>query len=74
MSKQAKIVRDNNKTSRQLFEAWIGAPPYECDLNRWPKDEARYAWPGHYRNGAVQLAWEAWRESAVRRDKNTKSK
>ena len=50
--------------NRRSFEAWISAPPYEYEVLRYPEDETKYAWPGQYRNIAVQLAWEAWCESA----------
>ena len=50
--------------SRRSFEDWIGGPPYERDLYRWPMDETKHAWPGQYKDIAVQLAWEAWCEAA----------
>ena len=50
--------------SRRSFEDWIGGPPYERDLCRWPMDETKHAWPGQYKDIAVQLAWEAWCEAA----------
>jgi hypothetical protein len=50
--------------NRRSFESWIGGPPYERDLYRWPMDETKYAWPGQYKDIAVQLAWEAWCEAA----------
>ena len=52
------------EVSRRSFEEWIGGPPYELDVYRWPMDETKYAWPGQYKDIAVQLAWEAWCESA----------
>jgi hypothetical protein len=55
--------------SRRSFEDWIGGPPYERDLYRWPMDETKHAWPGQYKDIAVQLSWEAWCEAAnVRTD------
>jgi len=48
--------------SRRTFELWIHAPPYERPIDRWPMNEERYAWPGQYKDIAVQLAWDAWRE------------
>lgn len=51
---------------RQRFEAWIGAPPYEKDLDRFPARPEGYAWPGQYRDLTVQLAWEAWCEAVQR--------
>lgn len=50
--------------SRRAFEDWITAPPYERDTYRWPMEETKYAWPGQYKDIAVQLAWEAWCEAA----------
>lgn len=50
--------------SRRSFEDWITAPPYEYDTYRWPMDETKYAWPGQYKDIAVQLAWEAWCEAS----------
>jgi len=50
--------------SRRTFETWIHDPPYEREIDRWPMNEERYAWPGQYKDIAVQLAWDAWRESA----------
>lgn len=52
---------------RTAFEDWIGGPPYERDLTRYPEDETKFAWPGQYKDIAVQLAWEAWRESQALR-------
>ncbi len=48
---------------RQAFEKWIGEHPYEQDTSRWPQDD-KYAWPGQYKVYQVQLAWDAWCESA----------
>ena len=48
---------------RSDFETWITAQPYERDAYRWPKGETKHAWPGQYKDIAVQLAWEAWCES-----------
>lgn len=46
--------------SREQFEAWITAPPYERDVSRWSNDPTKHSWPGNYEEYAVQLAWEAW--------------
>jgi hypothetical protein len=51
---------------RYRFEAWISSPPFEQDTQRWPDDETRTAWPGHYKMYQVQLAWEAWQEALNR--------
>lgn len=48
---------------RVRFEAFMSAPPFEREIARWPDDPVRYAWPGQYRDLAVQLAWEAWLEA-----------
>lgn len=48
---------------RAAFERWITSPPYERILSRYT---AAQAWPGHYKVYEVQLAWEAWQESAKR--------
>lgn len=48
---------------RLKFEKWISAPPYERDIYRWPQDETKHAWPGQYKDIAVQLAWDAWNEA-----------
>jgi len=50
-------------SARSLFEQWISGPPYERDLYRWPMDETKHAWPGQYKDIAVQLAWESWQQA-----------
>lgn len=50
--------------SRRSFEEWVSGPPYEREVLRYPQDETKYAWPGQYKDIAVQLAWEAWCEAA----------
>jgi hypothetical protein len=47
---------------REAFEEWISSPPYEKSIARLP--ESWKAWSGHYADYYVQLAWEAWCESA----------
>ncbi len=73
MSDQPTIPEPNDPDtpSRQSFEAWIGGPPYERDLYRWPMDDTMHAWPGHYRDIAVQLAWEAWCEATETKHTHT---
>lgn len=44
-------------TTREQFETWISAPPYEKDISRQSHDSA---WPGQYVDYSVQLAWEAF--------------
>lgn len=50
----------DGRGAREAFEVWITAPPYERDVSRWPTDADASAWPGQYRDLAVQLAFEAW--------------
>ncbi len=61
----SKGTQSTINANRALFEDWIGNPPYERDTSRWPNDETRHAWPGQYQDIEVQLAWEAWVESAM---------
>ena len=42
---------------RAAFEAWISAPPYEREVERFGDTSA---WPGNYRELDVDLAWCAW--------------
>lgn len=42
---------------RAAFEAWISAPPYEREVERFGDGSA---WPGNYRELDVDLAWCAW--------------
>ena len=57
------MSKPRETASRQSFESWISAPPYEHEVLRYPDDETKHAWPGQYRSIAVQTAWEAWREA-----------
>lgn len=50
-------------SARSSFERWISGPPYERETERWPQDEHRHAWPGQYKDIAVQLAWESWQQA-----------
>lgn len=54
----------SKESQRKAFENWISAPPYEKDVTRFPRNERVSAWPGQYRDIAVELAWDAWEESA----------
>jgi len=45
---------------RKAFEAWISAPPFERSIKRKSFNPSETAWPGHYTNYDVQLAWEAY--------------
>lgn len=46
---------------RQAFEEFIGGPPFELSIERFPDDPRKHAWPGSYRILEVQTAWEAWK-------------
>lgn len=46
--------------SRTEFEAWISAPPFERNTDRFPNDPRRHAWPDTYQVYEVELAWQAW--------------
>lgn len=43
--------------SRKQFETWISSPPYEYDIERYPKNSD---WPGSYMSLGTDLAWQAW--------------
>ncbi len=45
---------------RAKFEAWVTAPPRERNIHRYADSSI---WPGQYRPGEVQIAWEAWKEA-----------
>lgn len=49
-------------TTRQYFEAWIKAPPYERRPLRFPETSA--TWPGNYRELDIDLAWCAYQAGA----------
>lgn len=48
---------DRRVRPRAAFEAWISAPPYEREIERFGDGSA---WPGNYRDIDVDLAWNAW--------------
>ena len=56
---------NDDTPQRKAFEEWISASPYERDVLRYPQDETKFARPGQYRSSHVQIAWEAWQESAA---------
>jgi hypothetical protein len=62
---------------REAFETAISASPYERGIARHPDDATRSAWPGNYRDIAVDLAWcmwqEAWRLSTTPAQKLSKA-
>ena len=67
MPDQNNPKRDDAQ-ERAAFEAAILAPPYEKDVSRL-RDDGSSAWPGNYRDYAVELAWCMWqaaRAPAVR--------
>jgi hypothetical protein len=47
---------------RKCFEEWISSPPYEKNIDKWTSDHTKVAWPGTYKDIAVDLAWQAWQE------------
>ena len=44
--------------TRESFEAFISAPPFEMPTERF---DDRGAWPGSYTELEVDLAWQAWK-------------
>ena len=54
-------VKQDETEERERFEKWASSPPFEARITRWPEDDT-YAWPGHYKSAATQLAWEAWQQ------------
>ena len=46
--------------TREAFEAFISAPPFEMPIDRF---DDRSAWPGSYTELEVDLAWQAWKAS-----------
>ena len=56
---------NDDTPQRKAFEEWISASPYEREVLRYPQDETKHALPGQYRSSHVQIAWEAWQESAA---------
>lgn len=55
----------NDAYHRPAFERWIQLPPIELSVRRMSDDENISSWPGQYRDGSVELAWEAWCEAAA---------
>jgi hypothetical protein len=56
-------MSDNSEALRTAFEQIIAGSPYERDVRRFA-DDGRSAWPGNYRDGAVDLAWCVLRDCA----------
>lgn len=48
------------ENSRAEFEAFVSAPPYEYNTDRYPGSAA---FPGTYKSLRVDLAWCAWQEA-----------
>ena len=44
-------------TSRERFEAFISAPPFEKDIGRHLPNSS---WPGQYLDYEVEISWEGW--------------
>jgi hypothetical protein len=57
------MYADVGHSVREAFEAAISASPYERSIARYPDDATRSAWPGNYRDIAVDLAWRMWQEA-----------
>jgi len=49
-------------TSRESFEAFISAPPFEMPIERF---DDRSAWPGSYTELEVDLAWLAYQAATA---------
>lgn len=56
------LTAEAGKGERDAFEAWITASPIEACVTRLGPQSS---WPGHYRNYAVQLAWESWQAARL---------
>jgi hypothetical protein len=56
------LTAEAGKGDRDAFEAWITAAPIEACITRFGPQSS---WPGHYRNYAVQLAWESWQSARL---------
>jgi len=48
--------------TREAFEAFISAPPFEMPIERF---DDRSAWPGSYTELEVDLAWQAWKAATA---------
>lgn len=56
------MTDENIDSTRAAFEAWMKSPPLERRISRFGYVGK---WPGQYQDYDVQLAWEAWRQSAI---------
>ena len=48
--------------TRQAFEAFITAPPFEMGISRF---DDRGAWPGSYKSYETDLAWQSWQAATA---------
>lgn len=57
-----KEVADGNceDDERARFEAWISAPPFKLEIDRYPNDPEQYYRPGSYQIDKVDFAWQVW--------------
>ena len=53
----------NEEEERKRFERWISSEPFCHEVERYPDDAEKYAWPGQYKRASVQVAWLAWQEA-----------
>lgn len=60
--KHEHFMHDESANQRREFEEFISKPPFEKNISRHPETED-YAWPGAYKDSAVDLAFQAWMES-----------
>lgn len=56
-----KASAPNEETERRRFEAFVTQSPFTRSVTRF---DAEAAWPGSYRDLAVDLAWQSWRHRA----------
>lgn len=49
-------------TTRQAFEAFITAPPFDLGIGRF---DDRGAWPGSYKSYETDLAWQSWQAATA---------
>ncbi len=60
---ERKPPQGDAMTTREAFEAFISAPPFEMPTERF---DDRCAWPGGYTELEVDLAWQAWKARGKR--------
>ena len=48
--------------TRQAFEAFITAPPFEMGISRF---DDRGAWPGSYKSYETDLVWQSWQAATA---------